>query len=1043
MSHADSARRAVDLYRRYLATNELAALRESVELLRRAVRAPEPKLSWVANLGAGLILLFERVDDLDLLFEGVAACRQVVALAPGDPTYLSNLAAALEMMYWHTSDSEVLDDAVRVAREAVAATPDHDRSRMMRLSNLSNSLRTQYVRTGDEATIREAVDVGERAVSMLDGPGDDASRLLSNLANATWDLATHNSDVEMLAAAVSTFQKALDATPESHPNRPDVMSNLALRRAAAAVDLAGVEAGVALARQALEWTDEQTPDRAHNEACLASTLRSHFNFTGEVSSLAEAAGLARSAMLRTRNDHKNLANRLVEYGTALRVLHERTHELALAEQAVEAIDMALTITSVEEPAHVDHLVNTANAVLALYERTDDVEHARRAVELCRQAVGELDADHPKLRWVLTHAIAPMVALASETNDEALFAEAVAVGRRVAAVPDDDPEASSASSNAAHALRRRYAHTDDQDDAREAAMYARRAANLIPPGSPHRPSALINLGAAQLDADLLDDARATFTEATTAPAATLLNRIHAWWRLGRIESKADRPNAAVAAFEEAIALLPQLSRRRLARGDHEFSVGQTTGLAAEAAAAAVRADRFDHAVKLSEQARALLIAETLDARSDLRTLREHHPDLHREYQRLRDALDAVDHPVIGDPVAGDYVAAPPSVRREELVTRWRDLVEHIRSNTELRTFLLPPESQVGKGPVVITYATRSEGGALVLHPGRPVDHIPLNITDIAAAEQSDRFEERCLAAARATSYADRKAALDDMHGVLRWLWDNVTQPVLDHLGLSQPSDKHWPRVWWCPISAMSSLPLHAAGYHEDGLRRTVMDRVVSSYTTTLRTHARTPSPWAEDRALIVAMPTTPGKEPLRSATAEADTIVRLIPGATHLIDKTATHNAVVDAIPRHSIVHIASHAVGDPRDPSASHLVLYDHATAPLTVAEISDLDLPHADLAFLSACNTTDTAPRLIDEAVHITGSFHLAGYRHVIGTLTPVNATAGRVAAAVYGQLTQDGATAPATADTALALHNAVRSVREDHVDAPHTWAAWIHVGI
>ncbi|WP_406635119.1 CHAT domain-containing protein [Amycolatopsis sp. WGS_07] len=1043
MPHADLARRAVDLHRRYLATNELADLRESVELLRRAATAPEPKLSWVANLGAGLILLFERVGHLDLLLEGVATCRRVVALVPGNPAYLSNLAAALEMLYWQTSTSEVLDEAVRVAREAVAATPDDDRSLMMRLSNLSNSLRTQYVRTGDEATIREAVDVGERAVSMLDGTGDSASRLLSNLANATWDLATHNSDPEKLAAAVATFQKAFDATPESHPNRADVLSNLALRRAAAAVDLADVEAGVALARQALEWTDGQTPDRAHNEACLASTLRSRFNFTGEVSSLAEAAGLARSAMLRTQNDHKNLANRLVDYGTALRVLHERTHELALAQQAVEAIGTALSITSVEEPAHLDHLVDTANALLALYERTDDVDHARRAVELCRQAIGELDADHPKLRWVLIHAIAPMVALASETNDEALFGEAVTIGRRVAAVPDDDPEASSACSNAAYALRRRYAHTDDPDDAREAARYARRAANLIPSGSPHRPSALINLGTAQLDADLLDDARVTFTEATTTPAATLLNRIHAWWRLGRIESKADRANEAVTAFEEAIALLPQLSRRHLARGDHEFSVGQTTGLAAEAAAAAVRAGRFDHAVRLSEQARALVIAETLDARSDLRALREHHPELDREYQRLRDAIDAVDHPVIGDPVIGDYVAAPPSARREELVARWLDLVEHIRANTELRTFLLPPEPQVSKGPVVITYATRSEAGALVLRPGRPVDHVPLAISDIAAAEQADRFERGCLATAPARSYADRKAALDDMHRVLRWLWDNVTEPVLDHLGLGQPSDKDWPRVWWCPISAMGSLPLHAAGYHEDGLRRTVMDRVVSSYTTTLRTHARTPRTPTEGQVLIVAMPTTPGKDPLLSATGEADMIARLFPTATKLIDETATHDAVLEEIPRHSTVHIASHAVGDPRDPSASHLVLYDHATAPLIVAEISDLDLPDADLAFLSACNTTDAAPRLIDEAVHITGSFHLAGYRHVIGTLTPVNATAERVAAAVYSQLAPDGATAPATADTALALHNAVRLVREDHVDAPHTWATWIHVGI
>ena len=78
-------------------------------------------------------------------------------------------------------------------------------------------------------------------------------------------------------------------------------------------------------------------------------------------------------------------------------------------------------------------------------------------------------------------------------------------------------------------------------------------------------------------------------------------------------------------------------------------------------------------------------------------------------------------------------------------------------------------------------------------------------------------------------------------------------------------------------------------------------------------------------------------------------------------------------------------------------MLHDHEDTALTVAEIAQLDLPDADLAFLSACNTTDTAPRLVDEAVHITGAFHLAGYRHVIGTLTPVNATATRVAAARY----------------------------------------------
>jgi tetratricopeptide (TPR) repeat protein len=953
--------------------------------------------------------------------------------------YLANLSAGLELLFQHTSDDKALAEAVRTAREAVDATPPDDSSRMMRLSNLSNSLRTMYLRTGDFSALVDAVEAGERAVRMLDGPGDEASRLLSNLANARWDLAQHRDDPVLRAEAVATFQEAFDATPEHHPNRPGILSNLADRRGMVATDAVEAEIAVELARQALAWTDEPDPDRAHNESCLAATLRTCYNHTGDVRSLVEAAILVRSALFRTRDDHARTASRLVEFGNTLRAVHERTGELALAVQAAEATSQAVAITSVEEPARVGYLINAANALLVLYERTDDVVHVRKAVEFGRKAVDELGTDHPSLLGTLTQLIAPMVALASVTNDEELFAEAVAIGRRVTTLPDDHPDVIPACSNAAHALLRRHAHTDDPQDADEAARYARRAAELTPRGSAHRPSILNNLGATQLLANLHDEARATFLEVTMAPAATVLDRVRAWRYLGRVEMSVDDPGAALAAFEQAVVLLPQLTPQRSLRADREFGLGKTTGLAAETAAAAVRADWPDRGVELVEQARTLLMSETLDARSDLRMLRDRHPELHREFQHLREALDAADHPVVAD-----FVGVPPAARREELVTQWTTLLDRVRAHPGLGTFLLPQPPRVDQGPMVITYATRWGSGALVLRPGQPVDVVPLpGITDITAAEQADRFEETCLAAARAPSYRARKAALDDMHVGLRWLWDNVTAPVLDQLGFDGPDDGNWPRVWWCPISAMSSLPLHAAGYHEDGSHRTALDRVVSSYTTSLRSHARRPRPTAGTSALVVSMPETPGEGALPSAASEVEAIIDLLPGSATLTRDEARRAAVVEALPRHPIAHVACHAIGDSRDPGASRLLLHDHEDTALTVADIAELDLPDADLAFLSACNTTDTAPRLVDEAVHITGAFHLAGYRHVIGTLTPVNATAARVAAAVYGFLTDGGTVAPDCAQTALALHHAVRLIREDHVDAPHTWAAWIHVGI
>lgn len=55
------------------------------------------------------------------------------------------------------------------------------------------------------------------------------------------------------------------------------------------------------------------------------------------------------------------------------------------------------------------------------------------------------------------------------------------------------------------------------------------------------------------------------------------------------------------------------------------------------------------------------------------------------------------------------------------------------------------------------------------------------------------------------------------------------------------------------------------------------------------------------------------------------------------------------------------------------------------MADISRLRLRDVHLAYLSACSTTRTRPELADEAIHITGAFLLAGYRHVVGTLWPV----------------------------------------------------------
>jgi CHAT domain-containing protein len=130
------------------------------------------------------------------------------------------------------------------------------------------------------------------------------------------------------------------------------------------------------------------------------------------------------------------------------------------------------------------------------------------------------------------------------------------------------------------------------------------------------------------------------------------------------------------------------------------------------------------------------------------------------------------------------------------------------------------------------------------------------------------------------------------------------------------------------------------------------------------------------------------------------------------------------------------------DPAGGKLIPYDHLSSPLTVADIGALQID-ASLACLSACETTRTSPALSNEAVHITGAFHLAGYRHVIGTLWPISDEASvEVASDFYRDLTRSGTQPVNTGRAALALHHATRRLRNQTREAPSMWAPYTHTG-
>jgi CHAT domain-containing protein len=203
-----------------------------------------------------------------------------------------------------------------------------------------------------------------------------------------------------------------------------------------------------------------------------------------------------------------------------------------------------------------------------------------------------------------------------------------------------------------------------------------------------------------------------------------------------------------------------------------------------------------------------------------------------------------------------------------------------------------------------------------------------------------------------------------------------------------------------------------------------------------------------------MPTTPNASPLPNVRAEAQMLQRQLPSHVLLLEepgkspeaKPTTAN-VRASLSRCAIAHFACHGSVHPSDPSLSKLMLSDPED-PLTVSSLASVRLEGARLAYLSACRTAAMVPdELIDEAIHLTSAFQLAGFRNVVGTLWTINDIVGvEVATAFYTSATADSgvftATHKSTHEVSLCLHNAVLGLRDEFPESPSLWASYIHSG-
>jgi CHAT domain-containing protein len=206
-------------------------------------------------------------------------------------------------------------------------------------------------------------------------------------------------------------------------------------------------------------------------------------------------------------------------------------------------------------------------------------------------------------------------------------------------------------------------------------------------------------------------------------------------------------------------------------------------------------------------------------------------------------------------------------------------------------------------------------------------------------------------------------------------------------------------------------------------------------------------------LLVSQPNTPGLKAIpgtrREAKALAEALQKDSFQTLHLDDREATLDNVKRAMMQHPWVHLACHAVQDTTSPLRSGFHLQDGL---LDLSEIMKQQIPNADFAFLSACQTSAGDEKLSEEAVHLAAGMLAAGYRGVVSTMWSIKDNYGPdVAEEFYAYLCAqrakagEGKVGLSCAGAAYALDFATRHIREKVKDSEEgllTWVPYVHFG-
>jgi hypothetical protein len=1036
--------------RRYEILGGLEDLENSVKYCKQAEKqsSMNPLLHPLCSSNYSYCLLSRYyysgiAGDID---EAVIAAKAAVSTDQDRllPVAQNNLcrASILKMRLSGTTE-ESLDDILAMSDNMLLSVPPEHIQRPMVLNCQGLVLIEMFQRTGSSKHLDMLVETLDKAATASKSNNKEVRAIyLKDLAEGLLTRFEWTGKQDDLDKGFDTAARAMELVSEIHPQfavHLITKGRAFLQRAIHASSVEDINSAIKIFEQAGRQIRDQHPQRPVCMNNLATALGMRFALLGTTDDLNAAIQAAMGATKSLSMNSPDKAICLSNLGQILAHRFSRNGRDDDIDIAVDSHSTALEITATGNWRYVEFLNNLSSVLMMRYHkhsRPEDLDHAVRGFRMALTIAPKDNSEKPRYLTNLSAALLEVVK--SKTSDEAV---------------DDTLDEAIRNSKAAVELS-----MGDESQRRSEILFM--YGSCLETRFKRSKNPLHGLSAVE-----------TFQEILDSPRFPVVRRVAAAIQAAHILYPDDIPLAS-QKLSLAVELLPKIISRSLLRNDQQYVLSQISGLAADAAALAIRDDQSSNeALRLLELGRGLIANLYIGGRVDITDLDKAPPELAVKFRAARSKLDIVEEDILL-PGVKSFLQSQ-AARRYEVIQEFDNTVAMIQGTPGFDHFLKGPSSNELR-----TYATN--GSIVYLNPSR-FGAVALIVTKkdihhISLPKLS--YEELTGKAQQLTDIRDnddptrRRQNNMALRKILEWLWDVAIEEVLNFLGFTgmPGSEESWPKIWWIPVGMLSLFPIHAAGRRANGA--SAIDRVISCYATTARSLGLSRdkiSALAIEQSIgdvstqnicLVRMSETPDRTDLTHAKAEIEAIEKLLavkneimatenlPPLSKTVLPQPAKRQVMESLRHCSIVHFACHGEMD-SNPSYSRILFTDWEEDPFLVQNMGTTGLSRwAQLAYLSACHAgTSKDMFLLDEAMHMTGACQLAGFPAVVGTLWKVLDEYAPVFADDIYTAMLNGNTLD-VGQAARGLHFAMRKVKllaekPRGKDNPMAWAPYVYVGV